>query len=102
MLGWGQYRRDILKVHQDYVRFSFLPKFGQASANGADLVDGGRRWLLDSTLPDGVLPTCQITRLGFAGITSPKSIALGRCRQAADSFVDYGDDGRGTVALQKL
>jgi hypothetical protein len=32
----------------------------------------------------------------------PKSIALGRSLEAADSFVDYGDDGRGTVALQKL
>jgi hypothetical protein len=46
-------------------------------------------------------PTCQITRSGFAGI-GPKSIALGRSLQAADSFVGYCDDGSGTVALQKL
>ena len=81
----------------------FPPEFGQAFADGADLVDGGRRWLLGSTLPDGVLSDLPGYEIGVRRHhIGPKSIALGRSLEAADSFVDYGDDGRGTVALQKL
>jgi len=65
----------------------------------SSMVGGGGFWTRRCQM--AFFPTCQITRSGFAGI-GPKSIALGRSLQAADSFVGYCDDGSGTVALQKL